>query len=370
MDSVFKEAWRYTARMHLALDIREACKAKRTGKGLWTDGFVEALLTRTVPLTLFTDAALPETWTDRIRARPDVRVRCLSQKGLWWHIAVAREVKRDASIDFYVSTVSYLVPFLIARKKNVIPIIHDLIAFRSEPHDRRATIIERLTLGRVVRMAHSICTISNTTRKDLLARYAFLPADRVTPIFAAPHGDAAPPSKRKEHSILCIGTLCPRKNQVRLMQAYQQLPQELRAAHPLILVGSRGWHDEEIVQCATQMAGVTWKKYVSDAEVASLYNDCICLAYPSLYEGFGLPLLEAMRRGIPILTSDRGSMREVAEDAAVLIEPENIDSLKNGLERLLRDATLRSILAAKGLHQSLEYSWDRTVKLFLDALKR
>lgn len=366
MDSAIKDASDYTVPMHLGIDIREACRTKRAGKGQWTYGFVVELLTRGVPLTLYTDAELPREWRSAIVSTPGIRVRHLPEKGLAWHRAVAREVKADRAVDAYVSTVSYIVPMLLGRAKPVVTVVHDLIAFRGEPHDRRATLIERLTLGRAARTSALVCTVSETTKTDLIARYPFLPAGRVVPVFAAPVFPPARSNGKNAH-VLSIATLCPRKNQRRLIQAHAALPADLRARHPLVLVGGRGWQDDDIVRLAAQTEHVEWKSYLSDDECRALMQDAVCFAYPSLYEGFGLPIVEAMAAGVPVLTSDLGSMKEVAGNAALLVDPADTGSIREGLSRLLSDAALRGRLAADGRSSADAFSWKRTVDLFLEA---
>lgn len=367
MDSASKDASVYTVRMHLALDIREACRDRRAGKGQWTYGFTHELLRRGHALTLYTDAPLPTEWEPLLRNRPDVRVVMLPQRGLGWHIAVARAVTKDRSIDAYIATVSYIVPVLLSKKVKVVPVVHDLIAFQHEPHDRKATLIERVTLGRALRNAHRICTVSETTKKDLLAQYPHISAQHIVPIFAAPHGEAGA-NPRTEEIILGISTLCPRKNQLKLIEAYSLLPEPLKKQYTLILVGARGWQDEEIVAQAERTAGVEWKNYLSNAAIEQLYARCAVFAYPSLYEGFGLPIVEAMRRGIPVLTTAAGSMQEIAGDAAYLVDTRNTEAIAGGLAELLSNASLRHAYAAKGLACAARFSWKRTVDLFLAAL--
>jgi len=367
MDSAGKEASDYTVSMHLALDIREACRARRAGKGQWTYGFAQELLRRGHALTLFTDAALPTEWDDLLRSRTDVTIVHPVEKGLRWHFAVARTVKKHPSIDVYVSTVSYIVPMLLRKHTKTVIVVHDLIAFQNEPHDRKATLIERITLGPAVKHAYRVCTVSETTRDDLLKRYTFVDTQKVIPVFAAPHRQTDVLT-RSEEIILCVSTLCPRKNQHRLINAYASLPDDLKKKYSLILVGARGWDDEYILELAQKTPGVEWKNYLSDAEIEVLYSRCVVFAYPSLYEGFGLPIVEAMQRGIPVLTTNVGSMKEVAGDAAVLVDSGDTQAIAHGLKDLLSNAALRTDMATHGPARAALFTWKRTVDLFLASL--
>lgn len=351
----------------LAVDVRAACATHRTGKGQWTYGCVSELLRRTIPLTLFTDADVPREWREQARA-----VERIPGWGLRWHINTLRRLRSLPSAT-YLSPTSYIVPALAPSSVRCVPVIHDLIAFRGEPHDRKATWIEHLTLPRAVRRAFHVCTISDATKRDLLERFPLLSDDCVTPVFAGPMRETVETAQQdggaeRRRSILCIATLCPRKNQLRLIQAFTSLPENLRATHRLILAGGRGWHDDEIVRAAEQTPGIEWLGYVDDAQYESLLHTCAVFALPSLYEGFGMQILDALQRGIPVLTSNRGSLREVADGAALIVDPESVESIANGLDRLLTSEGLRQEFHDRGITRSRTYSWERTVDLLLGSL--
>ena len=350
--------------MKIAVDVREACAAKRTGKGQWSRFFVTELLRRGIPVTLFTDTSVPEEW----QRLPHVSVVLLRQKGLRWHWSVARLLRRG-DCSMYFSPTSFIVPFLLSGKGfPVVPVVHDLIAFQSEPHDRKARLIERCTLGRTIRGASFVCTVSESTKRDLLQRFSSLSPDKVVPIFAGPVASDAIVSHPDGQTILSIGTLCPRKNQLRLIQAFAFLPPALRERSRLVLVGGRGWHDNDIVRLARETPGVEWKGYLAQQEWETLFARATIFAFPSLYEGFGMPILDAFYKGVPVLTSDRGSLREVAGGAACIVDPENVSSIAAGLTALLSSSVVRDSLRAKGKEQALQFSWSRSVDLFLEGL--
>ncbi len=346
----------------LVIDVREACRAQKTGKGQWTYGFVSELLRRDHPLTVVTDDNVPAAW----KKNGCVVVR-IPGKGLRWHLRVLRWLRKHPGVT-YVSPVSYIVPALVPSSVRCIPIVHDLIAFLGEPHDRKATFIEKITLPRAVRKSFRVCVISESTRKDLMVRYPHLLAKKVTPVFAGPMQPHPVRSQPDGKTILSIATLCPRKNQLRLIRAFASLPETLRKNHWLILGGGRGWHDQEIVDAARNTPNVEWRGYIDATTYESLLHTCEVFALPSLYEGFGMQILDALQRGIPILTSDRGSLRELADGAALIVDPENVESIAAGLEKLLTDESLRTKLREKGLQRAELYSWRRTVDLFLKSL--
>lgn len=350
--------------MRLAIDVREAVAPHPTGKGRWTARFVTELLRRGMPLTLLAGTDAPASWPEG-----GADVRRMGGAGWRWHLDIARALPM-LGVDAYVSPVSYIVPFLAARRFPVIPVVHDLIAFRGEPHDRKAVLVERCTLGRAVRDAAFTCAVSEATRRDLLARYPTLDPARVVVAGAGPSWEDAVPAAPVSGRILCIGTLCPRKNQLRLIRAFSALPGNVRTSARLTLVGGRGWGDAEIIRLAAETPGVEWKSYLPDAECRRLLSESAVFAFPSLYEGFGLPVLDALRAGVPVLTSARGSLAEVAGDACVACDPEDERSIAAGLERLLSDGMLRGDLARRGQERAAGFTWAAVADRFLEAASR
>lgn len=270
----------------------------------------------------------------------------------------------------FLSPTSTIVPSILPSSVACIPVVHDLIAFRREPHDRKARILEWLTLRRALRRALHVCAVSESTKRDLLGRYPFLQEQDVSVIYAGPFEIDPPGNSAEEKTIFCPATLCPRKNQLRLIQAYALLPGALRAQYTLLLTGGRGWHDHAIVDLARRTKGVVWEGYVSPERYITLLSTCTVLALPSLYEGFGMQILDALQRGVPVLTSDRGSLPEVTGACAVLVDPQSVESIADGLRRILTDTELRKNLRASGPKQAASFSWKRSTDLFLDALKR
>lgn len=343
----------------LIIDVREACRPNRTGKGQWTFGLVTELLKRRTPVTLLTDSVVHPGWNE-----PWCNAVRIPGAGFRWHWNALRWLKKHPA-TIYVSSTSYIIPALAPTHMRCVAVVHDLISFRKEPHDRKATIIERLTLPRIVHSGKQLCTISEATKQDLLARYPEIDPTSVTPIFAGPSHPHPKPCNPDGKTILCVATLCPRKNQMRLIEAFSLLPADLRNTHRLILAGGRGWRDGRIIYAARNTPGVEWLGYVDEGLYNTLLGACAVFALPSLYEGFGMQILDALQRGIPVMTSDRGSLRELAEGAAMIVNPEDAGSIARGLETLLRDESTRSELAAKGRRRAALYSWSRTADLLL-----
>lgn len=343
----------------LAVDCREALSAFPTGKARWSRCFLTELLTRNVPLLLLGHQQPPAEWQ-----LPHVRSHLLPA-GARWHLHASRFLSSQRNTLTYFSPTSFIVPFLCGGSVPTILLVHDLIAFRGEPHQRKAQIIERLTLRRALTQARHVCAISEATKHDLLNRYRFLGSADISVIFAGPYSDTAPANTPDGRTILSIGTLCPRKNQVGLIRAFAALPEDIRTRARLIIAGGRGWRDREIIRLARETPGVEWRGYVTDAEYETLLSTATVFALPSLYEGFGMPVLDALQRGIPVLTSKRGSLPEVAGDAALFVDPEDQSALTRDLKTLLENDAERTRLRNAGPLQASRFSWKRTVDTFL-----
>ena len=162
---------------------------------------------------------------------------------------------------------------------------------------------------------------------------------------------------------MCISTLNPRKNQLGLIQAYNKLPKALRSQYTLYLVGGRGWNDDEIVELAKTSDGVEWKGYVSYEASQDYWQHASCMALPSFYEGFGLQVLEAQLRGIPTITSNRGSLKEVAGPGCILVNPDSIESISKGLEEVLSKKPIPDKAHAQ------QFSWAKTATALLKIIE-
>lgn len=177
-----------------------------------------------------------------------------------------------------------------------------------------------------------------------------------------PHGVHMPKvanTENRENVILCVGALQKRKNMLRLVEAFETVPKNWK----LVLAGSpSGYEAEKILQRierSTERDRIEVTGYVTPQDLGSLYSRASIFAFPSLDEGFGIPVLEAMAHGVPVITSNRSALPEVAGDAALLINPEETDDLSNALLRLIQDADLRARLAASGRARAARYTWDR-----------
>ncbi len=308
------------------------------------------------------EIALDERFSWRLDASPDVV----------WHWRAARRATRET--DVLLSSDSYLTTWFAGVP--AVPIVYDMIAFdpRLRPRGRSA-VIERLTLPWALRRSAALLCISQATADALAARY---PAARakavVAPLGVSPALDpgagALPDGLRPDGFVLAVGTLEPRKNLPRLVAAYARLDAEVQRAHPLAVAGPTGWQTGETL-AALQGLGDRCRVlgFVSDEQLAALYGACAAFAYPSLGEGFGLPVLEAMAAGAPTLTSDRSSLPEVAGEAADYCDPTDVGSIARALDALLRDPARRAELRRLGPARAATFSWEDFAARTLRALE-
>lgn len=288
-----------------------------------------------------------------------------------WHAAAAWRASREC--DVFLSTNSYLTAWFL-RIPSVV-VVCDMVAWRPELEpQKRAGAIERATLPLAVRRAGAFDCISQATADDLVARF---PATRgrTTTIPLAADARFTPDGERADVDgrpyVLGVATLEPRKNMPRLVEAFAALPDEVRGDRVLALAGTLGWETDETLAAARRHADVVrLLGFVPDADLPALYRGADLFAYPSLYEGFGLPVLEAMRSGTPVLTSRVSSLPEVAGEAAVYVDPLDTSDIAAGLTSALTDVGLRERLAADGLARAQRFSWERCAAETVALLER
>jgi glycosyltransferase involved in cell wall biosynthesis len=170
--------------------------------------------------------------------------------------------------------------------------------------------------------------------------------------------------------ILCVGSIEPRKNLISLLKAYNNLDMSIKKEYKLILTGFKGWENQEIVSLINQNKDyVNYLGYISDEELVAVYNLATLFVYPSFYEGFGLPVLEAMACGTPVVCSNTTSLPEVGGDAVVYCNPYNINHIKERIEMVLNDEKIQKEMIVKGLERAKQFTWEKSAKKHLEVFK-
>ncbi|HYV25230.1 MAG TPA: glycosyltransferase family 1 protein [Pyrinomonadaceae bacterium] len=269
----------------------------------------------------------------------------------------------------------------------VVATIHDLsFEHLPETFNRRSRAQLRLTVRRTARKAAQILTLSEFSRQDIIDTYSIAP-DRVsvTPAAAASHfkpiEDETELRKIREaygierDYILLVSSIQPRKNLIRLIEAYSCL----RGLRPegklpqLVLVGKRGWLDNETFRAAQRHSAnndIAFTGYVAEKDLPALYSGATCFVYPSFFEGFGLPVLEAMQCGAPVIAGNRTSIPEVVGKAGLLFDPFDTNSLVQALTRVLDDSEYRAVLRMQGLERARQFDWKRTARMTLQTYQK
>jgi len=268
----------------------------------------------------------------------------------------------------------------------VIATIHDLsFEHLPETFNRRSRAQLRLTVRHTARRAARILTLSEFSRRDISETYK-IDLDRiaVTPAAASPHfapitSEAELEGVRQKYGIqreyiLSLSSIQPRKNLVRLIEAYSYLHEHKGSdLPPLVIAGKKGWLESEVFRVAKQSAAandIVFTGYVSEAELPALYSGALCFVYPSYFEGFGLPVVEAMQCGTPVIVGNRTSLPEVVGDAGILIDPFNHKDIANAIARLLSNPGARDELRELGIERAKAFNWLETARQTLQVYEQ
>ncbi|MDI6874278.1 glycosyltransferase family 4 protein [Candidatus Solincola sp.] len=297
--------------------------------------------------------------------------------GILWHTVGRPFLERYLGHLDLVHTPSLVYP---PSRAPLVATVHDLCVVRfpgAFPAQWR--LFHRRGLDLILGRARSLLVDSKATADDLRT----LTGRRDPRVRVVPLGVEEPtrPGREEVEKVLAkhglrpgyllfVGTIEPRKNLSRLVQAYASLDPPYRdRTEGLVLVGARGWLGRWELSRVLSQDGVRWLGFLPRQELEAVFRGAFLFVYPSLYEGFGLPVLEAMARGVPVITSRTSSLREVAEGAAFLVDPEDVMDIRKALRRLIGDGELRDQLAELGRRRASEYSWNRTVGLTLEAYR-
>ncbi len=266
----------------------------------------------------------------------------------------------------------HLLPYF-RRIKSVFT-LHDLIfLFHPETHKPLNRWFLTLMMPRFLRAADAVIAVSECTKRDAVRFYG-IPEEKITVIYEGVNPRFRPASPETiasvrarynlpEHFILYVGTIEPRKNLTALLEAFHHL----LATHDLrlVIVGKKGWLYEGFFRRLRELGlgnRVIFTGYVPDEDLPAIYSAAELFVFPSLYEGFGLPVLEAMACGVPVICSNTSSLPEVAGDAALLVDPTDVRALAGAMEQALTDEALRVTLRARGIERAQRFTWARAAQ--------
>ncbi|MBI5753955.1 glycosyltransferase family 4 protein [Candidatus Peregrinibacteria bacterium] len=359
--------------MKIAIDIREA-GGEKAGKGWYTFNIVQNLLRQDEKneYILYARDGIPGFGNFK-----NARLRLFSGRGPLWHYQVARDVKKE-NVDIFFAPSSYIIPSILPANIKIVLTVHDLVAFLyPNTHNKKATIIEKVLLRHALRRAAHVCAVSENTRNDILQRFHYDPK-KIDVISCAAGEEFQPiqPEKLKdfimktnlpENFFLAVGTLEPRKNYLNLIKAFKEISDRFPEYY-LVIVGKNGWDYEEIHAAVKENylnKKVHFLGYLSNKSLVNLYSLARALVFPSFYEGFGMPPLEAMQCGCPVIASHTSSLPEVAGDAALLVSPESHRQIAEAMLKIIKDPALAIHLHEKGLQQAKKFSWEKSAKKLL-----
>ncbi len=315
-----------------------------------------------------------ETWAqDELDER--FRWRLIDAGDPWWHVRAARAANRECEV--FLSSNSYLTAWFL--RIPCVPIVYDLVTFEAwdapqsplagdraaDPRTRRAPLGGACSRSPRRRPTRSCATSRRRKAARVVAPLGV--ASALTEDLNPAEASTLP----APGFVLAVGTLEPRKNLPRLVAAYKALDEELQRRHPLVVVGALGWETGETLDSLRSLGDrARMLGYVSDAALAELYRRCAVFCYPSLGEGFGLPVLEAMAAGAAVLTSNVSSLPEVGGEAVAYADPLRVQDIAAQLQSLLGDESRRAELAELAQARASEFSWARFAELTLAALER
>jgi len=309
--------------------------------------------------------------------------RIVQAPGLIWHLLVCLYILLERP-DVFFASLSYIIPAINFGCQNVI-MIYDLAVF-SLPNklvNKKAALIEKLFLFPAIKRSKKIFTISHYIQAEIKKLFN-IPDSKISVIYPGVSPDFRIISdqvlkntiilkyKLPVKFILFVGTIEPRKNLCRLVEAYAQLVRKHSLNDlSLILVGKQGWGHQQLlekIKALNLVSKVIFLHYVPAADLVYLYNLATAFAFPSLDEGFGLPALEAMACGCPVITSNISALPEVAEGAAVLVDPYSVKEILAGLEKIIFQLDLAIVLRERGIERARQFSWTAGAKKILQEI--
>jgi glycosyltransferase involved in cell wall biosynthesis len=310
---------------------------------------------------------------------PAWHVRAIPFPRLWTHVRLSAEMLARRPGVLFVP--SHVVP--VVHPRRTVVTVHDLgYLYYPEAHTRFSRLYLHLSTMYSARAARRVIAVSEATKRDLVERY-HIPPGKIRVVYhgrdeafrpvSEPNVLQAAAAKYGVQGPYClhVGTLQPRKNLGLLVQAWVMLRERMESPPKLLLAGKRGWLYEPLVRSVEERGLgdlIRFADYVERADLPALYSGALALTFPSLYEGFGLPALEAMSCGTPVIASNASSIPEVVGDAGLLLDPHDAAAWAGAVERLSADDVMRRDMSRKGLERAAQFTWERCARETFDVL--
>lgn len=354
--------------MKIAIDIRTAA-GEKAGKGWYTFFISQNLLKldKKNSYILYTKDKVAG-----FEQFKNARIKPIKGRGYFWHRKVAKDIKKE-KVDLFFAPSSCIIPALLPENIKTIITVHDLVAFLfPNTHDKKAVLIEKLFLKKALKKATRVLAVSNNTKRDIIQKFK-CDSEKISVIYCSASDNFKPVEKESlidfakktnlpKKFFLAVGAIIQRKNYKNLLLAFARIHEKYPAYH-LIIVGGKGWREEEIHDLIREkylQKFVHFLGYLSETSLVNLYNLAYALVFPSLYEGFGIPPLEAMKCGCPVIASYTSSIPEVAGDSALLINPAKPEKIAEAMEKLIKNPRLCEKLRVLGFEQSKKFSWEKS----------
>jgi glycosyltransferase involved in cell wall biosynthesis len=374
--------------MLIGIDASRALRSLRTGTERYSLEIIRHMLrleqAQHHSWRLYTDAPASDDafLIGEIEQPPAIEMRTLPARRIWTHRALANEVLRHRPDILYIP--AHVLPFVLPARRLPLSVVsvHDL-GHRRFPaaYSRMQWLYLELSTRWAVRAAVRLIAVSHATGRDL-ENFYHAPAAQIQVVheatlpFSPPTaGEAAAVQALlgiKRPFALYIGTLQPRKNLARLIDSYARLHEKSPVSFDLVLAGRAGRYSDELrgrVRLSGLENRIHFTGYIPEEHLASLLHTALMFCYPSLFEGFGLPILEAHHAGVPVLTANNSSLPEVAGSAALFVDPTDIDAIADAMLRLSQDNELRQRLIAAGYENVKRFSWQKAAQETLNVLE-
>ncbi len=361
-------------KMKIGIDIREASKQK-TGKGWYTYNIVKEILKQDKNNTyiLYSDDE-----ENPFINRKNVTFKKIKEKGIKWHLNTLKAIKED-KIDIFFAPTSYIIPALAPKTLKTVITIHDLVAFLyPKSHNKKSVIIEKLTLKKALKKASAILVVSKNTEKDIKNKFKTNKQIKIT--YCAPSYSlkARVTKEEKENFrkklnlpekfILAVGTLEPRKNLSTVIKSFVLIKKK-HPEYKLVIVGKKGWNCNKLEETLKEFKlenDVIFTGYLEKEDLIMTYKLADIFVFLSLYEGFGIPPLEAMSAGCPVISSNTSSLPEVVGEAGLLIDPLSSHKLADEIIGLIENPNIREMMIERGLEQAKKFNWADSAKIAID----